>query len=343
MRRGPSRPVTLSRHLLLMLFVALAATLSGCGLFEEPEREPAPIVTANVEAVTSPVAQPPETAASEPEEEETSKPAPAKKPKKPVVRRPPPPTPPPAPASAPPAPPPAPLITTRDLDRNSVRALLDSQVKKPDGKVVGRAVDMIADASGKPQQIVVNLQGFMGIGDRKVTFPWSAIRVAPAAKPAPITLDPAPSQLPKPDRPKPVPQPGNTPPSSPNEPLRLPIIDSTVERPNGAEVGRVVDVLLDANAQPQAVVLDVSGILSQERRAIAANWSALHFTTRDRALHAQVDLSDAAIKASPPYSADQPVRAVSPAPPPAPPPAAAAPPASAAPVTKTASNPSASR
>jgi hypothetical protein len=66
MRRGPSRPVTLPRHLLLMLFVALTATLSGCGLFE-PAREPAPIVTAEVEAVTAPVAEPPEMAASEPE------------------------------------------------------------------------------------------------------------------------------------------------------------------------------------------------------------------------------------------------------------------------------------
>jgi hypothetical protein len=76
----------------------------------------------------------------------------------------------------------------------------------------------------------------------------------------------------------------------------------------------VIDVLIDANAQPQAVVLDVNGMVSTERRSIAANWSALRFVTKDKELHPLLDLSDAQINATPPYASGKPIRAVSPAP-----------------------------
>ncbi|OAJ61404.1 photosystem reaction center subunit H, partial [Paraburkholderia ginsengiterrae] len=187
------------------------------------------------------------------------------------------------------------------IERSEARAVLDSEVQKPDGKVVGRAIDLIADANGKPREIVVNLQGFLGVGDRKVNFPWSAFRFTPTAKSAPITLN----------------APGIPPNAAKSAAVQLPLIDATVERPNGAKVGRVIDVLIDDNAQPQAVVLDVNGMVSTERRTIAANWSALRFVTKDKELHPLIDLSDAQINATPPYASDKPIRAVSPAPPPA--------------------------
>jgi hypothetical protein len=58
----------------------------------------------------------------------------------------------------------------------------------------------------------------------------------------------------------------------------------------------------------------VSGIISPDRRAIAANWSALRFVAKDKTLRPLMDLNDAQIKASPTYEADKPIRAVSPAP-----------------------------
>jgi hypothetical protein len=117
--------------------------------------------------------------------------------------------------------------------------------------------------------------------------------------------------------------------------VQMPLIDATVERSNGAKVGRVIDVLIDGNAQPQAVVLDVNGMVSTERRTIAANWSALRFVTRDKELRPLIDLSDAQINATPPYANDKPIRAVSPAPPPAPAPTPA-PAAASAPAASTA-------
>jgi hypothetical protein len=284
---------------------ALAA-LSGCSSLLWGTQQ-APIVDATVMPV-EPASAPVAASAPEPVEanEGTGEP---KKPKKPIVKphkvEPPPPVVAPAP---PPPPPPPPLIVLRTIERSDARTLLDSEVQKPDGKVVGRAVDLIADAAGKPREMVVNLQGFLGVGDRKVNFPWGAFHFTPAAKGAPITLN------------------ATAVPSGPNKTnvLELPLLDSTVERANGAKVGRVVDVLIDGNAQPQAIVLDVSGMVSTDRRTIAANWSALRIVTRDKELHPQIDLSDAQINATPPYASDKPIRAVSPAPPPAPAASAAA-------------------
>jgi hypothetical protein len=309
------------RYLILVVLAALA--LPGCSLLRGPQQAP---ITEAVPVLVEPassalVAGPPETTPPEATEPEAPK-----KPKRPPA---PPrkvePPPPPVAAPAPPPPPPPPLITTRLLDRNQVHGLLDSEVQKPDGKVVGRAVDMVTDAAGKPQEMIVNLLGFLGVGDRKVSFPWNVFRFTPTTK-APITLNLAPGQVPPAAHPKDV----ATVAALAGNPTatQLPMLDSTVERPNGAKVGRVVDVLIDDSAQPQAVVLDVNSLVSTDRRTIAANWSALRFVTKDKELHPLLDLSDAQLAASPLYAPGQPIRAVSPAPPapsPASAPAAAAP------------------
>lgn len=300
MSGGFSRPAW--RVLILAVFAMLA--LSGCSLLWGPQQ--APIVEATVMPV-EPASAPVAASEPEPAETEAAGPEQPKKPKKPVVKPHKVEPPPPVAAPAPPPPPPPPLIVLRTIERNDAHGLLDSPVQKPDGKVVGRAVDMLADAAGKPREMVVNLQGFLGVGDRKVNFPWSAFRFTPTATAAPITLTAAA-----------VPAPAVK-----SNVVQLPLLDATVERSNGAKVGRVIDVLIDANAQPQAVVLDVNGMVSTERRTIAANWSALRFVTRDKELHPLIDLSDAQINATPPYASDKPIRAVSPAPPPAPAPAPA--------------------
>ncbi|CAD6546463.1 hypothetical protein LMG27952_04436 [Paraburkholderia hiiakae] len=326
MRRGILRSARPVFHFPYALTLLLLLTLSGCSLFRPaPPPEPeAPVAAEPEPSASEPEAASAPEAASEPETESTTKPAP-KKPRHTLVphRRPPPP--PPAPASAPPAPPPAPLVQVRTLERGTFRTLLDSEVQKTDGKVVGRAVDMVTGPGGKPVDVVVNLQGFMGIGDRKANFPWSGVRVSTQPKTPAITLALPASQLQVPDRPKAgAPQPGNAEASA----TRLPMLDADVERASGAKVGRVVDVLLDGSAAPQAVVLDVSGTL-EKRHTIAADWSALHFVTKNNALEAQLEMSDQQVDASPPYAPDQPVRAVTPAAPP--PPASAAPAAQAAP------------
>ncbi|PLZ04369.1 photosystem reaction center subunit H [Burkholderia sp. WAC0059] len=312
MRGGFSRPAAGVRGLVVLLFAAL----SGCSLFRPPPPPappaPPPVVASAPEVASAPVvAPPPPVVASAPEVEPRPAPRHIWHPRL-RRRRPAPPRPAPRPPA--PSPLPAPIIETRELERAGTRTLLDSKVQKPDGKVVGRAVDLVADPDGRPVAVVVNLQGFMGIGDRKARFPWNVVRINTEPKTPAITLMLAPNQQPSPDRPGPgTPQPGPEPATS----TRLPMLDTFVERANGSRVGRVVDVVLDGAANPQAVVLDVSGIM-QTRRMIAADWSALHFVTKNKVLEAQLELSDAQVNASPPYTANEPVQAVSPVVPKAP-------------------------
>ncbi len=88
-----------------------------------------------------------------------------------------------------PPPVPASIISMRRLEPAQAHGLLDSEVQRPDGKIIGRAVDLVVDSAGKPNEIIVNLTGFMGVGDRKMNFPLSAFRFnTTAAKKVPITL-----------------------------------------------------------------------------------------------------------------------------------------------------------
>ncbi|AIO40633.1 PRC-barrel domain-containing protein [Burkholderia sp. AU19243] len=288
----------------VFLVLAAAALLSGCGLLPT-QNPPAPISEALVEPVGEtagePLTMPPVPPLVQPEEPEAPKKPHREAPRPKPVQRPESPTPAP--------PPPPPLIATRPVERSQIHALLDSEVARRNGKVIGRAVDMVVDAGGKPREMIVNLQGFMGVGDRKVSFPWNVFRFTPGGKQEPIVLDVPSGELPPAARPKAVPLSGS---AAASPTTRLPMLDSDIERPNGTKIGRVVDVLIDRAAQPQAVVLDLGGLVNTDRRSIAASWGALRFVTRDKALHPQLDLNDAQIKAAPPYAADKPIVVVSP-------------------------------
>lgn len=299
----------------ITLFVLLSM-LAGCSaLFgprpapetEQPAPAPEPVPEAPPAPASAPAASQPEAAA--PREAPETRRVPPKQVYRPTPKH----RPAPAPAPAPPAPVvPTPIVATRLLSSTDTHGLLDARVQRPDGKVIGRAIDMFVDASGKPREMLVNLTGFMGIGDRKVRFPWSDFKFN-AMKKASITLAIPPGEPPAAESSKAkAARSAGKPGAASDAAHLLPLIDATVERGNGTRVGRVIDVLIDNHAQPQAAVLDV-GSLIHERRSIAADWSALRLIEKDNALELQTDLSDAQVHASPPYVADEPVRAVSPA------------------------------
>jgi hypothetical protein len=292
------------------LSVAAALALSACGLI--PQQTPAPIVEHSYiptpEEAGSGEPEEPLPAVQAPEPASTVKPAPAPKPKRRVVR-PKPPEPAVAPPPEPPEPPPPPqIISTRVMQHDQLHGLLDAEVQRPDGKIVGRAVDMYIDAAAKAKLLMVNLAGFMGIGDRKVNFPWTAFKFTPNSKTAPITLVPAaPPAKGKPAEPAPKPQPVNEAPAN-----LVQLVDSTVTQKSGARIGRVVDVLVDSQAQPQALVLDLSSSLAGDKRHVAANWGDLHVFSRNKQWLLQMDFNDAQLKAAPTYSPEQPIKIVSP-------------------------------
>lgn len=290
--------------------VAAALALSACGLM--PKQVPAPIVEHSYipapEEAGSGEPEEPLPAVQAPEPASTVKPAPAPKPKRRVVK-PKPPEPAVAPPPEPPEPPPPPqIISTRIMQHDQLHGLLDAEVQRPEGKVVGRAVDMYIDGSAKPKLLMVNLAGFLGVGDRKVNFPWTAFRFTPNSKTAPITLVPPPPPAKgKPADPVPKPQPIAEAPANFTQ-----LVDSTVSQKNGARIGRVVDVLVDAQAQPQALVLDLSSSLAGDKRHVAANWGDLHVLSRNKQWQLQMDFNDAQLKAAPTYAPEQPIKIVSP-------------------------------
>lgn len=296
------------------VFLVLPLTmLAGCSTwFGPPPLTPAQIPELNVMPV-----EPAPAPASEPQAAPPAAPTPREVPEhrhvvpKPVYRPAPKPQPAPPPPPAKPATPP-PLIATRSLAANDIHGLLDARVQRPDGKVIGRAIDMFVDTAGKPREMLVNLAGFMGIGDRKMRFPWSDFRFDPTHRNAPITLSIGPNEAPAAAAAKPKENAaGKSTGAGANNAHLLSVIDATAERGNGTRVGRVVDVLIDIHGEPQAAVVDV-GSLIHERRSIAADWFALKFVSKDDALSLQTELSDVQVDAAPPYAPNQPVRAVAP-------------------------------
>lgn len=195
-----------------------------------------------------------------------------------------------------PAPAPAPLVVVHDLRHGQFRGLLDAEVQRADS-VVGRAVDAVADASGKPRHIVVNLAGFMGVGDRKVSLAWDAFRFDTTIGKSLLilksnTLAPVAS----------APAAGGSPPPPPGG---VNLMDSAVSLRDGAAAGRVVDVLVDGAGRARAVVLDVSTSLIHEKWLIAADWSALHVVAKGGAVHLETDFDARQLAAAPRYEPGQ--------------------------------------
>ena len=68
-------------------------------------------------------------------------------------------------------------------------AILGSPVAGPDGKTVGRLVDVLVDDAGVPQAAVIDFGGFMGVGARKIAVHWSVLHFSPTNPKQPITLN----------------------------------------------------------------------------------------------------------------------------------------------------------
>jgi len=68
-------------------------------------------------------------------------------------------------------------------------AILGHKVADPEGKDIGRLVDVLVGGEGQPQAGVIDFGGFLGVGSRKIAVEWSALHFAPGDTKHPITLD----------------------------------------------------------------------------------------------------------------------------------------------------------
>ena len=290
--------------------VAAFALLTACSAMTD--RVPAPVTDASIlpadpddEPAPAVLPVPP---ALEPNPVRLPAPRPVRRPAPRPVRKPPPPRKEPPAAPMPAAPPKVPLVVAiQDVQGGKMRGMLDAEVQRASGSVIGRAVDAVAAMNGTPQAIVVNLMGFMGVGDRKVRLPWQSLRFNPAAHGTPpftLTSDSV--------------EPTASGPGSGGSPAApagmMNLIDATVRTTKGQEVGHVVDVLLDSAGQPQGVVLNISDSLIHDKHLIAAAWSAMHLRGDAKAPRLETDLDEKQIEASPEFISGKPIRLVSPPP-----------------------------
>ena len=73
--------------------------------------------------------------------------------------------------------------------------VLGENVDNPEGKAIGRLVDILIGADGEPQAAVIDFGGFMGVGTRKIAVQWSTLRFMPGDPRHAITLDLTPDQI----------------------------------------------------------------------------------------------------------------------------------------------------
>ncbi len=106
------------------------------------------------------------------------------------------PAPPPAVQASPPAapPPPAPA-PVQSVAPGDAEAILGQRVTDPDGKDIGRLVDVLVGANGQPQAAVIDFGGFMGVGNRKIAVVWSALRFNPGDAKRKVALEMTPDQI----------------------------------------------------------------------------------------------------------------------------------------------------
>jgi hypothetical protein len=85
-----------------------------------------------------------------------------------------------APASAPPI---------HEIDPQTVVGLLGIGVMTQSGKALGHVVDVLVDADGRPRAVVIDVGGFLGVGNRKVAVDWAGLRFKPGGESPSVTVD----------------------------------------------------------------------------------------------------------------------------------------------------------
>jgi hypothetical protein len=79
------------------------------------------------------------------------------------------------------------------------------------------------------------------------------------------------------------------------------ILGQRVTDHEGKDIGRLVDVLVDANGQPEAAIIDFGGFMGVGNRKIAVHWSALHFNPASPKDKVTLEMTPDQIKAAPEF------------------------------------------
>ena len=86
------------------------------------------------------------------------------------------------PPEAEPVAPAPPVVPAEQVAPAELTGLLGHAVVDAGGAQFGRIVDLLVDGQGRVRAVVVDVGGFMGVGNRKVAVAWSALRFAAGEK-----------------------------------------------------------------------------------------------------------------------------------------------------------------
>jgi hypothetical protein len=87
-----------------------------------------------------------------------------------------------------PAPPKPPPDNAKELPARQVMTLLGSKAQDLAGEDLGPVVDIVVDRSGRPQALVIDFGGFLGVGSRKIAIDWRLVHFRPENQDAPVLL-----------------------------------------------------------------------------------------------------------------------------------------------------------
>lgn len=74
------------------------------------------------------------------------------------------------------------------VDKHQVVAILGRPVFGAEKQQIGTLADVLVDGTGQPQAAVLDIGGFMGLGQRTIAVHWNLLHFSPADQKAPITL-----------------------------------------------------------------------------------------------------------------------------------------------------------
>jgi hypothetical protein len=76
-------------------------------------------------------------------------------------------------------PPPAPTAAQETMHQGEATGTLGHVVIGPDEKAVGRIVEVLVNDTGQPRAAVLDVGGFLGLGNRQVAVAWRALHFTP--------------------------------------------------------------------------------------------------------------------------------------------------------------------
>jgi len=129
--------------------------------------------------------------------------------------------------------------------------------------------------------------------------PAAGVPVQPAAPPPPHALLPVPAN--------PPPPPATVPAEQLASAELTGLLGHAVVGDKGAELGRIVDLLVDGEGRVRAVVVDIGGFMGVGSRKVAVAWSTLRFAEGDKGPVISILIPPARIKSWADYIVGRPV------------------------------------